>query len=485
MPLYVLAGTWVVMAAVNFGTGRSLRFYLALSLWTFANTIMLASGKGMFQAFLFVVLPSVLVGVTDYFGLGPITVEMVYLIPALNLIPYCWSGALKRYFPERNQLARRYRLGPQVTLFALAGLLSAALGHGVKYPTQSLRAVGVIFVIPFFFYLYTSHAVRRLVNVKQVSVVLVSITAFYSAIMGIFQLGRLRSHYAQIARNLVIYPMDKIDAMWKYTYGEGKIISVWPDAASFGHVLCFVFPLALGLALLSKTPKVRILYFLSLGLILTGVMITGNRTDIIGAFLTFTLIVIAYWNRSATLRGLLIRFAVIGFVAAAAVTATRQSNGLTRLFMPQEWDVKTASSRTILIHEGLRMFKSSPLFGIGLDNFKDNQDYRVGDVYMVGNYAHNLFIQILAETGIVGFLCFAILMGSVFYLAPVLWRHRAETEMDFFCFLFLVGCIVLVIQGLVENSLFYVQTASLFWTGAGIWRGRAMELKCRETREGP
>lgn len=475
-PYLVLAVVWLAMIPANYLTGRAFRFDLAMSLWALANLLYLFSGKGMYQIFLFLVLPSVLIGVTDFFELGIVTVEMAFLIPALNLIPYTLCRALSRNYPERHALLQGYRLSPRLMLFSLACFMSAF--WAAKYPTQALRAIGVFFVIPFFFYLYTSHAIQRLANVKQIATVIVALTAFYSTIMGIIQLFR-RGTFAMIARNIVIFREDQQEKMWLGTYGEGKIISVWPDSASFGHVLCFSLPLAFGLALLAKSTRARCFHMLSLLLISTGILITGNRTDILGAGAAVALFLLGYWGKSATVRGLFVKFALLASIAVAVVVTTRESNGLRRLLMPEEWDKRTASSRTILMQEGIRMFKSSPLFGIGLDNFVWNQNYQQGDIIIVGNYAHNLFIQILAETGVVGFAAFLFLLAGIFRLAPVTWRYRTASEYDFFCFLFLIGSIVMILQGLVENSIFYIQTAALWWTGIGIWRGRAMEHAAR------
>jgi O-antigen ligase len=474
--VYVLLILWSALVVVNFATGRTFRFYLSCTFWILANVLFLASGKGMFQVFVFFVLPSVLIGITDIFDLAGITMEMNFVIPMVNLIPYCMSGALKRYYPLRNQSSRKYPLIPFWMLFVFACILSAFLGKDVRYPTQSLRAVAVYFIIPFFFYLYASHALCRMANVRQVMTVIVLVTAFYSSILGIIQM-MWRGDFALIMRNILISPESQQKNIWLWTFGEGKILSVWGDSASFGHVLCFALPLTLGLFLTAKNLKMKMLFFVALGLNSAGVLITGNRTDVLGAAITIFLVILAFAGRSGTVRGTLIKYGLVGMVLLAVIMGARESNGIRRLFMPQEWDKKTASSRTILINEGLRMFKSSPVFGIGLDNFRFNQDYRRDGFYVVGNYPHNLFIQILAETGIVGFLAFLAMLGAVFRLTKVTWKHRTETELDFYCMLFLISCVVLLFQGLLENSLFYPQTSCLWWTGIGIMRGRAIELK--------
>lgn len=482
IPVGIFCVFWVAAIAVNYVTGRAMRFELSMGIWGLLCVLMICSGKGMYQMFLLALLPAILIGATDFFELFILTVEMSFFVPFVLLLGYYLTGALRRYYPERNRLTRKSPLIPQTFLFVLACTISA-FSANVLQPTQALRAIGVTFIVPFFYYLYTVHAIRRLPNVKQIATVIVFVTAFYSASLGILQLFH-RSMFALVLRNLVIVPQEKIDQMWKMTYGEGKIMSVWPDAASFGHALCFSLPLALGLAIVAKSNLVKFSTYVALGFIAFGVLITGNRTDIVGAMATFAILAFAYWRKSPKVRSIFLKAAVLGMVVIGVVISTRDSNGLTRLLMPQDWDKKTASSRTILIGEGMRMFDSSPMFGVGLDNFRLNQDYRKDGFYIVGEYAHNFFVQILAETGIVGFVTYMLLMGSVFILAPVTWRNRTRSEFDMFCFLYLVSCLVLILQGLVENALFYNQTASLFWTSVGIWRGRAMEIRAVERAGG-
>ena len=61
----------------------------------------------------------------------------------------------------------------------------------------------------------------------------------------------------------------------------------------------------------------------------------------------------------------------------------------------------------------LEMFKQNPLFGIGWSGF----GYRMADTYLAlesSSGAHNSYIQILCETGLVGFGFFIAAIGSSF-----------------------------------------------------------------------
>ena len=76
-------------------------------------------------------------------------------------------------------------------------------------------------------------------------------------------------------------------------------------------------------------------------------------------------------------------------------------------------DINVAlSGRAAIYTQVLQLFKENKLFGIGWQNFVDFSRYRsmTGGV----NQGHNVFLQLLCETGIVGFVCFISI--NLYYL---------------------------------------------------------------------
>jgi O-antigen ligase len=57
------------------------------------------------------------------------------------------------------------------------------------------------------------------------------------------------------------------------------------------------------------------------------------------------------------------------------------------------------------------MIASAPLLGVGLDNWQEHYYHTKSDVQQEANKAHNDYLQILAETGVLGFLAFAAILG--------------------------------------------------------------------------
>ena len=84
---------------------------------------------------------------------------------------------------------------------------------------------------------------------------------------------------------------------------------------------------------------------------------------------------------------------------------------------------QNAIQRTVFFEDGLKMFKKNPILGNGIGCF-ENEIFGVQSFYYETKYAHNHYIQVLTETGIIGLLLFAGLLVSS--AAAVLLARRKE-----------------------------------------------------------
>jgi len=92
---------------------------------------------------------------------------------------------------------------------------------------------------------------------------------------------------------------------------------------------------------------------------------------------------------------------------------------LQRLLNPSKVDQRSAEARTMVWAAGLRMFMSNPLAGIGLGNYKaqvvffrvPNQPLADG---AIAHVAHNTYVEILAEMGLMGLVAFLAMLVTTF-----------------------------------------------------------------------
>lgn len=89
------------------------------------------------------------------------------------------------------------------------------------------------------------------------------------------------------------------------------------------------------------------------------------------------------------------------------------------------WANENAIQRLVFFDDGLKLFRRSPVTGLGIGAF-ENGIKSVQSFYYETKYAHNHYIQSLAETGVIGLLLFLALLGGS-AAAVLLDRRRGET----------------------------------------------------------
>lgn len=87
------------------------------------------------------------------------------------------------------------------------------------------------------------------------------------------------------------------------------------------------------------------------------------------------------------------------------------------------WANQNAMMRISHFRDGMKLFKRSPIFGLGMGSF-ENAIKSVQTFYFETKYAHNHYIQSMLETGIIGLVLFlALLITS----AIAIWKARKRT----------------------------------------------------------
>ena len=95
------------------------------------------------------------------------------------------------------------------------------------------------------------------------------------------------------------------------------------------------------------------------------------------------------------------------------------ANRLQGLFANQN-----AIQRTVFFEDGIKLFLRSPVIGLGMGAF-ENGIVSVQSFYYETKYAHNHYIQALAETGVIGLILF---VGVLVTAAVAIWKDRRKGE---------------------------------------------------------
>jgi O-antigen ligase len=132
----------------------------------------------------------------------------------------------------------------------------------------------------------------------------------------------------------------------------------------------------------------------------------------------------------------------------------------------------SALDRKAIWQVALRMIRDKPLFGQGLSTFMGNFARFGKDYYYLKEsiipYAHNCYLQIAAETGIIGLVSFLLLIGT-FFISTI--KNLAKIKDRFYHAVLSAvsaGIIVTLVHSLVDTNLYSLQLSVLFWIMLGI-----------------
>lgn len=184
--------------------------------------------------------------------------------------------------------------------------------------------------------------------------------------------------------------------------GRIQYVGIFHDPNDLGMLFVTVLPMAVYLSAGGGIMR-RLFWLAGAALLVYGIHLTKSR----GTMLALLVVMGAYlWYR----RGLIMA-ALAGIVGLGVMEAlgSRMQN--------LSVDESSAAGRIDAWYEGLYMFREHPVFGVGAGNFTDYN-------YLT---AHNSFVLVLAETGIVGFTLWIAFVGYSFWMMLILVRSHPET----------------------------------------------------------
>jgi O-antigen ligase len=164
----------------------------------------------------------------------------------------------------------------------------------------------------------------------------------------------------------------------------------------------------------------RLLGLTCAGYMMAAVSSSGGRTGLLVFIMGLSVLLLLKWPK------ILVSTTIIGFVIVLTVgvssfsiesfTALANDDRLPATFrrmffyLQSEVDLRDRISRDLLHNIAQTLFSENPFFGVGYGNFPVAAG--IGDV--LGRYPHNIFWELLSETGLFGLLSFAVWLSYVF-----------------------------------------------------------------------
>jgi O-antigen ligase len=262
-----------------------------------------------------------------------------------------------------------------------------------------------------------------------------------------------------------------------------RLSSTLADPNELAAILVAALVLSLGLAAaLKRLPLARPAALGAAALCAGGIFLTGSRGGLIALAVALAAFIVvgAQWRGRLVVVALIVAVAGIGYYTQVASPDLRAHVS----------EVGSGAGRLDLWQIGWRMVEQNPVQGVGAGNFPVSSVHYLlqpgainhGDLIIgTPRVAHNTFLQLWAEIGIVGLLLFLLVVG--FCLQSTLRAVRAfalqgDVEMEM-----IARALFVAIAGVLASDFFVTREAAKeLWLLLGL--GPAL-LAIARSRQGP
>ena len=265
-----------------------------------------------------------------------------------------------------------------------------------------------------------------------------------------------------------------IDAYIQFFFGynllgypfEYRLSSFFKDELILGSYLSRLYPLFFSLFIIKKKKKNFEIFFSGILFILIDVLIfvSGERTAFFFLNLsTFFIIVLA--NKYGKMRLILFILSIIFIIIIISNSDDIKSRMIN--YTSQQIGLEENSKKINIFspeHESLfltayNMFRDQPVFGHGPKMFRiicQDEKYAEG-VMNCNTHPHNFYIQLLAETGVIGFMFLLSVLIYVIYcsvrqLKSIIFKDKRYLTDYQVC---LLSCILVTVWPLAPNGNFF------------------------------
>jgi hypothetical protein len=343
---------------------------------------------------------------------------LVFVAKVGDLLPSIGSAQLGKVFIGAALLVLIFEGGgwwesvfqhPVVRVFmaiAAIALITAPFGiwpgNSVSYLIQ-VFAKDLIFMFLLIISTTNYDALRRVIWTYAISATIIGYALIYFGVPGIaqFHLGKNESAMLSVLATALMLPLP-----------------------------------ARGLGRLAKIATIVLL--------VASVLLSGSRGSYLG--IAVVLAVFTYLRIGKKLAVTAMILALVAYVGYRELPSDITGNVESIVNYEQDYNVTAPEGRLEIWKRGLTMIEERPLTGVGISNFPVAEGlmhrYVVGQPWM---NAHNSFIQVAAETGILGLIAFIVLLKRLYAVGR---RLRQEGDipwaesMGFSLFLAFVGFMV-------------------------------------------
>lgn len=197
-------------------------------------------------------------------------------------------------------------------------------------------------------------------------------------------------------------------------------------------------------------------YLILAGLFFGGIIFTGKRTLLLIPVIIVLVSLMLKSDNKQNKR----KYVAIIILCICAVVLLSVFPTLRTFFVRDGSDDLLNSRSTVLWPVAFKMFNSHKLLGIGINTYNsvlNSQNIMDATLSTWSSHAHNIYIQMLGETGIIGFVLLVCIVIVNIRKTIKLLRRKNSESMQVLLIISLFIQLIWAVYGLTGNTFFYAQ----------------------------
>lgn len=388
--------------------------------------------------------------------LAGINLKINTLLGFLTL--FSWVCALmansKKYKVSSNALS------VPLSLFVIALLLSLSQAENLS------RAITVLVFILFTISLsiLAVNLVNNRENLKK-TILILFISGLIVGIFGLFQFGG----------DVIGFPQSLTLLKEGYTskvFGFPRIQAFSMEPLYLANFL--LIPLGVGLALFinrQSEPLKRSFLVILISLLMINFVLTVSRGGYLGLVGTLLVLGLFFFRRLFSLRNILIGIVAMAIIIyGVSFALSRGQYRATNEFLGhiKFQDITEGESiegRLVTFRNALRAYEQSPLLGIGIGNYGPwAKNYPPVPPKTGWDIVNNQYIEVLAETGLVGLIAYSLLLIVLVFRSLVALKYTS----DLFLKSVLIGLLAALVGVLIQYNFMSTLYIIHIWVLIGL-----------------
>jgi O-antigen ligase len=296
------------------------------------------------------------------------------------------------------------------TIARLIGVLAGVLGVLAVIERQSVRLPSPGHVLITLFVLWAAASYLWTLDPEET---LLATSSFFQLFMMVWLIWELASLEGEQRRLMQAYVLGTyvsgIDTVYRYFFHlESELMNRYASTGfnpnDLALVMALSIPLSYYLAIQSEGLMAWV-YRLQLVLAGTTILLTASRDGLLASLVAVAIVPLTFARLTRPQK--IANILTVGVLVCSALFFVPSASWERLSTIPKELTQGTLNARRLVWEAGREVFRVHPFQGVGAGAFRESVSRSLG----VAMVAHNTFLSVLVEEGVIGFGLFCALMG--------------------------------------------------------------------------